>query len=506
MAAETARALLHDILGPIRPILAREDVTDLCINGPGLLFVEGAHGWERIPADNLTGTWLHVLRPGRGLLHVGHGQRALADPERPPAHRGAGPDRPAAGGRGALDHHPPALACDLHPRRAGGQGHLRAPGRTGTAERGPIHRAAVRARLAGWRPGDQTERPRHPPRDRRPSAERHRLRGHGLGQDHPLQGHDRRDPPRRAPDRHRGRQGAALPPRQHGAAVLQPRRGRGLAGDGQGPAGVVPAHEAGPHHARGAARRRGVLLPAQRQLGAPGLDHDHPRQQRRGGHRAAHADGAPVERRRRAHARGHPRPGGEPGRCHRPDGPQAGDGDLLPARGPGVGAARAEAPHGRDQVGHRPVGPAGAGGLPARGLLGLRGARALPVHPLGVAGRAPAQVSAHRTSCWPVSRAGPRPSGFRRSSPGFCCRPSRCTAPRAWPAPGRSPRPGSTGPGPIRSCSGATGAGCWPSTGTCIPSWPRPRAPARAWASWCRTCCTGRARPSCSTSRARTTP
>ena len=57
MAASTA--LLQDILGPIRPLLAREDVTDLCIDGPGLLFVEGAHGWERIPADNLTGTWLH---------------------------------------------------------------------------------------------------------------------------------------------------------------------------------------------------------------------------------------------------------------------------------------------------------------------------------------------------------------------------------------------------------------------------------------------------------------
>ena len=50
MAADTARALLHDILGPIRPILAREDVTDLCINGPGFLFVEGRHGWERIQA------------------------------------------------------------------------------------------------------------------------------------------------------------------------------------------------------------------------------------------------------------------------------------------------------------------------------------------------------------------------------------------------------------------------------------------------------------------------
>jgi hypothetical protein len=50
---------LHDILGPIRPILARDDVTDLCINGPGLLFVESARGWERIPADNITGSWLN---------------------------------------------------------------------------------------------------------------------------------------------------------------------------------------------------------------------------------------------------------------------------------------------------------------------------------------------------------------------------------------------------------------------------------------------------------------
>ena len=58
MAANTARDLLHDILGPIRPLLARDDVTDLCINGPGLLFVEGARGWERLQADNLTNTWL----------------------------------------------------------------------------------------------------------------------------------------------------------------------------------------------------------------------------------------------------------------------------------------------------------------------------------------------------------------------------------------------------------------------------------------------------------------
>jgi len=57
-AASAAQELLHDILGPLRPILAREDVTDLCINGPGRLFVEGAHGWERLRAENLTGDWL----------------------------------------------------------------------------------------------------------------------------------------------------------------------------------------------------------------------------------------------------------------------------------------------------------------------------------------------------------------------------------------------------------------------------------------------------------------
>jgi type IV secretion system protein VirB11 len=61
MAADTARGLLADILAPLRPILAREDVTDLCINGPRLLFIEGAHGWEQIPADNLTTSWLHGL-------------------------------------------------------------------------------------------------------------------------------------------------------------------------------------------------------------------------------------------------------------------------------------------------------------------------------------------------------------------------------------------------------------------------------------------------------------
>ena len=76
-APSTAQALLHDILGPIRPILAREDVTDLCINGPGLLFVEGRHGWESIQADNLTGTWLQSFSQWHSLKQKGHSLKEI---------------------------------------------------------------------------------------------------------------------------------------------------------------------------------------------------------------------------------------------------------------------------------------------------------------------------------------------------------------------------------------------------------------------------------------------
>lgn len=61
MSADRSHALVNDILGPILPILAREDVTDVCINGPGLLFVESTSGWEQIEASNLTETWLRSL-------------------------------------------------------------------------------------------------------------------------------------------------------------------------------------------------------------------------------------------------------------------------------------------------------------------------------------------------------------------------------------------------------------------------------------------------------------
>lgn len=174
MAGEhAAHALLHDILGPIRPILAREDVTDLCINGPGLLFVEDAHGWERIQADNLTATWLSGFAKAvasymsasigeRSPLLSGHlptGERiqivlppAAEEPSitiRRPSHVTFSLDELAE--KGAFD----LVAPHLERKRA--------VGKEGAGQGGSIeaagHRESVRSRLAGWSAEDQASVP-----------------------------------------------------------------------------------------------------------------------------------------------------------------------------------------------------------------------------------------------------------------------------------------------------------------------------------------------------------
>jgi type IV secretion system protein VirB11 len=169
-----AHALLHDILGPIRPILAREDVTDLCINGPGLLFVEDAHGWERIEADNLTATWLSGFAKAvasymsasigeRSPLLSGHlptGERiqivlppAAEEPSitiRRPSHVTFSLDELAE--KGAFD----LVAPHLEKKRAVGK---EGAGQGGSQEGQGGHRASVRSRLAGWSAEDQASVP-----------------------------------------------------------------------------------------------------------------------------------------------------------------------------------------------------------------------------------------------------------------------------------------------------------------------------------------------------------
>lgn len=169
----TARHLLHDILGPIRPILAREDVTDLCINGPGLLFIEGAQGWEQIPANNLNAAWLQGFAKAvasymsasiseRSPILSGHlptGERiqivlppAAEQPSitiRRPSHVTFSLDQLAE--KGAFDLVVPARSEE----EAVGKEEVGQGACVGTIG----HRASVRSRLADWSAEDQASVP-----------------------------------------------------------------------------------------------------------------------------------------------------------------------------------------------------------------------------------------------------------------------------------------------------------------------------------------------------------
>ncbi len=157
MAADTARDLLHDILGPIRPILAREDVTDLCINGPGLLFVEGHRGWECIQADNLTGIWLQSFaRAVASYMSATIGERTpILSGHLPTGERIQIVLPPAAEEPSITIRRPSHATFTLDELAEKGTFSPLTQGQ-GT---GAGHRATARSRLAGWRAGDQKSVP-----------------------------------------------------------------------------------------------------------------------------------------------------------------------------------------------------------------------------------------------------------------------------------------------------------------------------------------------------------
>lgn len=161
MAADTARALLHDILGPIRPILARDDVTDLCINGPGLLFVESSRGWEQIPADNLTSSWLTgFAKAVASWMSATVGERApILSGHLPTGERVQIVLPPAAEAPSVTIRRPSTVTFSLEQLAEKGAFALLAPGgegnravgkRTGANSwHGSNHRATVRTRAEG---------------------------------------------------------------------------------------------------------------------------------------------------------------------------------------------------------------------------------------------------------------------------------------------------------------------------------------------------------------------
>jgi type IV secretion system protein VirB11 len=154
-AGNAAQELLHDILGPLRPILAREDVTDLCINGPGLLFVEGARGWERMRADNLNGDWLQrVALAVASYMSAKIGERSpILSGHLPSGERIQIVLPPAAEAPSITIRRPSTVTFSLEELAERG---TFAPVTSGDASLAQ-HRATVRKRLAGWRADDDQQ-------------------------------------------------------------------------------------------------------------------------------------------------------------------------------------------------------------------------------------------------------------------------------------------------------------------------------------------------------------
>ena len=140
---------IKDLLGPLLPILARDDVTDVCINGPGLLFVESTKGWERMPAENLTNSWERAFSKA-----VASSMQDKID-ERSPILTGhlPGGERiqiilpPAAEQPSITIRRPSTRTFSLEELEAGGTFEPVVKGHGSSAD----HREAARQHLMGWR-------------------------------------------------------------------------------------------------------------------------------------------------------------------------------------------------------------------------------------------------------------------------------------------------------------------------------------------------------------------
>jgi type IV secretion system protein VirB11 len=154
MSAEKSHSLLNDILGPLLPILAREDVTDVCINGPGLFFVESTGGWEQMPADNLTETWLKSFAKAvaASMTAAVHERSPILSGHLPRDHRSGG-ERiqivlpPAAQQISITIRRPSRRTFTLDELEASGSFVPVQEGQGGAND----HREIARAHLTGWR-------------------------------------------------------------------------------------------------------------------------------------------------------------------------------------------------------------------------------------------------------------------------------------------------------------------------------------------------------------------
>lgn len=149
MSADRGQGVLDTLLRPLRDHLDRADVSDVLLNGPGELWVEGASGWERFDFPEADDTWMRSLAKG-----VASWMAANID-ERAPVLSGHLPTGeriqivlpPAAGEISVTIRRPARVRLSLEQLAADG---AFAPVAAGEGRGG--ERRALRAQLGHWRP------------------------------------------------------------------------------------------------------------------------------------------------------------------------------------------------------------------------------------------------------------------------------------------------------------------------------------------------------------------
>ncbi len=229
---ELLEDICNDVLGygPLEPLLARDDIADIMVNGANTTYIEVAGKVQRTPvrfADNAQ--LMNICQ--RIVSQVG---RRVDEFE---------PDlRRAPAGRQPRQRHRPAAR------------HRRADAHHPQVQEGP-----AQARAAGQVQIDHARNQDHPGDHRPRPLQRADLRRYGLGQDDAAQLHDRLDRPRRAHHHLRGLRRAAAAAATRGAAGDAPAqpRGRGRDHDAR-PGQELSAHAARAHHRRRGARTGGL--------------------------------------------------------------------------------------------------------------------------------------------------------------------------------------------------------------------------------------------------------
>jgi len=151
-----AGTVLETLLRPLAPLLERADVSDIAVNGPEQLWVEGVRGWERIPFPVSNDDWLRsVARAVASSMSSTIGERSpVLSGHLPTGERIQIVMPPAASQISLTIRRPSRVLYSLHQLAdTGAFAPVLIEGGAGHA----VARRELRADLANWRPQNPSE-------------------------------------------------------------------------------------------------------------------------------------------------------------------------------------------------------------------------------------------------------------------------------------------------------------------------------------------------------------